>query len=30
EAPKSDVPADSQQPSVEVPSQKATIEDVRI
>ncbi|GKA13701.1 putative ribonuclease H-like domain-containing protein [Tanacetum coccineum] len=28
EAPKSDVPADSQQPSVEVPSQKATIEDV--
>ncbi|GJW59649.1 hypothetical protein Tco_0108984 [Tanacetum coccineum] len=28
EAPKSDVPADSQQPSMEVPSQKATIEDV--
>ncbi|GKE65452.1 hypothetical protein Tco_1519613 [Tanacetum coccineum] len=30
EAPKSDVPADSQQPSVEVPSQKATIEDVEV
>ncbi|GKC89047.1 hypothetical protein Tco_1149696 [Tanacetum coccineum] len=28
EAPKPDVPADSQQPSVEVPSQKAPIEDV--
>ncbi|GJT89837.1 hypothetical protein Tco_1078682 [Tanacetum coccineum] len=30
EAPKSDVPADSQQPSVEVPSQKATIENVKV
>ncbi|GKD82587.1 hypothetical protein Tco_1349426, partial [Tanacetum coccineum] len=30
EAPKSDVPADSPQPSVEVPSQKATIEDVEV
>ncbi|GJU83961.1 hypothetical protein Tco_1291507 [Tanacetum coccineum] len=30
EAPKSDVPADSQQPSVEVPSQKATREDVEV
>ncbi|GJY99847.1 ribonuclease H-like domain, reverse transcriptase, RNA-dependent DNA polymerase, partial [Tanacetum coccineum] len=30
EAPKSDVPADSQQPSVEVPSQKALIEDVEV
>ncbi|GJX77156.1 hypothetical protein Tco_0323967 [Tanacetum coccineum] len=30
EAPKSDVPADSQQPSVEVPSQKAPIEDVEV
>ncbi|GJU45303.1 hypothetical protein Tco_1202569 [Tanacetum coccineum] len=30
EALKSDVPADSQQPSVEVPSQKATIEDVEV
>ncbi|GJU52537.1 hypothetical protein Tco_1226251 [Tanacetum coccineum] len=30
EAPKSDVPADSQQPSVEVSSQKATIEDVEV
>ncbi|GJV67854.1 anticodon-binding aminoacyl-tRNA synthetase, class 1a [Tanacetum coccineum] len=30
EAPKSDVPADSQQPSVEVPSQKAAIEDVEV
>ncbi|GKE84249.1 hypothetical protein Tco_1557991 [Tanacetum coccineum] len=30
EAPKSDVHADSQQPSVEVPSQKATIEDVEV
>ncbi|GJZ85437.1 hypothetical protein Tco_0650776 [Tanacetum coccineum] len=30
ETPKSDVPADSQQPSVEVPSQKATIEDVEV
>ncbi|GJU17079.1 hypothetical protein Tco_1145045 [Tanacetum coccineum] len=30
EAPKSDVPADSQQPSVEVPSQKATVEDVEV
>ncbi|GJZ58846.1 anticodon-binding aminoacyl-tRNA synthetase, class 1a [Tanacetum coccineum] len=29
-APKSDVPADSQQPSLEVPSQKATIEDVEV
>ncbi|GJR50194.1 hypothetical protein Tco_1400715 [Tanacetum coccineum] len=30
EAPKPDVPADSQQPSVEVPSQKATQEDVEV
>ncbi|GJZ35007.1 hypothetical protein Tco_0580824 [Tanacetum coccineum] len=30
EAPKSDVPDDSQQPSVEVPSQTATIEDVEV
>ncbi|GJU82007.1 retrovirus-related pol polyprotein from transposon TNT 1-94 [Tanacetum coccineum] len=30
EAPKSDVPTDSQQPSVEVPSQKATKEDVEV
>ncbi|GJW47974.1 retrovirus-related pol polyprotein from transposon TNT 1-94, partial [Tanacetum coccineum] len=30
EAPKSSVPDDSQQPSVEVPSQKATIEDVEV
>ncbi|GJV08262.1 hypothetical protein Tco_1345918 [Tanacetum coccineum] len=30
EAPKPDVPADSQQPSVEVPSQKAPIEDVEV
>ncbi|GJZ66906.1 hypothetical protein Tco_0630146 [Tanacetum coccineum] len=30
EAPKSDVPADSQQPSVEVPSQTAPIEDVEV
>ncbi|GKB08853.1 hypothetical protein Tco_0837165 [Tanacetum coccineum] len=30
EAQKSDVPADSQQPSVEVPSQKATIADVEV
>ncbi|GJY25821.1 hypothetical protein Tco_0400547 [Tanacetum coccineum] len=30
EAPKSDVPADSQQPSVEIPSQKATVEDVEV
>ncbi|GKB53335.1 hypothetical protein Tco_0904088 [Tanacetum coccineum] len=29
-APKSNVPADSQQPSMEVPSQKATIEDVEV